>query len=238
MGAGVPLFTTVSRTSPSLKELMLLLTAKNLKLSIQHAIWSGMHDAFFCMWNQAVDRCYLTTSFYNIGKEVVLLWSFLLHQKPMHAFCMFICHVQQRMMSEASDSSYIQHQSVEPACRSKNEDTYQPELNKSSEDEDEESTSNLNEHSADGALVADAQAPDSEHECPQEGFWCKQFYLLSFLYDLESMMLELHWCSPLCYWGLLYCQFYNTIKKIFVAGQHFPFANKNLDMLTLDPGLV
>ncbi|EAS31922.3 uncharacterized protein CIMG_13152 [Coccidioides immitis RS] len=238
MGTGVPLSTTASRTSLSLKELMLLLTAKNLKLLIQHAIWSGMCDAFFCIWNQAVDRHYLTISFYNIGKKVVSLWSFLSHQESTHVPCMFICHVQQRVMSEASDSSNIQYRLVELALRSEDEDAYQPELSKSSEDEDDENTSNLNEHSAGGALVANAQASDSEHEYLQKESWCKQFYLLLFLHDLGSMMLELHQCSLLCCWSLLYCQFYNTIKKIFVASKHSLFANENLDILALDPGLV
>ncbi|EFW15480.1 conserved hypothetical protein [Coccidioides posadasii str. Silveira] len=196
------------------QRLMLLLTAKNLKLSTQHAIWSSTRDAFFCMWNQAMDGRYLTTSFYNIGKEVY------------------------RVTSKASDSSHVQHGLVELALRSEDEDAYQPELSEGSEDEDDEDASNLGEHSAGGAPVADAQAPDSEHEHPQEGFWHKQFYPLLFLYDLGSMTLELHWCSPLHHQGLLYCQFYNTIKEVFMAGQHFLFANENLDMLALDPGLV
>ncbi|EFW14240.1 conserved hypothetical protein [Coccidioides posadasii str. Silveira] len=232
------------------------------------------------MWNQAVDGRYLTTSFYNIGKEVVSPWSFLSHQKPTHTPCTFIwqhccldcfCewlrdspaaqrissptssepdsspdnsiemqinndhpvaavqlqwsrqlrgHVQYRVTSEASDSGHIQHRSVEPALRSEDEDAYQPELSEGSEDEDNEDTSNL------------------EHEHPQKGSWCKQFYSLSFLHDLGSMMLEPHQCFPLHHQGLLYCQFYNTIKEVFMASQHSPFANENLDTLALDPGLV
>ncbi|EER22854.1 hypothetical protein CPC735_001700, partial [Coccidioides posadasii C735 delta SOWgp] len=278
--------------------LMLLLTAKNLKLSTQHATWSSTRDAFFRMWNQAVDGRYLTTSFYDIGKEVVSPWSFLSHQEPTHAPCTFIwrrccldcfCewlrdspaaqrissptssepdsspdnsmemqinndhpvaavqlrrsrrlrgHVQHRVTSEASDSGHVQHGSVEPALRSEDEDAYQPELSEGGEDEDDEDTSNLGEHSAGGAPVADAQAPDSEHEHPQEGSWRKQFYPLSFLRDLGSMTLEPHRCSPLRRRGLLYCQFYNTVKEVFAAGQHSPFANENLDTLALDPGLV
>nr|KMM66544.1 hypothetical protein CPAG_02882 [Coccidioides posadasii RMSCC 3488] len=193
--------------------LMLLLTAKNLKLSTQHATWSSTRDAFFRMWNQAVDGRYLTTSFYDIGKE-------------------------HRVMSEASDSGHVQHGLVEPALRSEDEDAYQPELSEGGEDEDDEDASNLGEHSAGGAPVADAQASDSEHEHPQEGSWRKQFYLLLFLRDLGSMMLEPHWCSLLRRRGLLYCQFYNTVKEVFAAGQHSLFANENLDMLALDPGLV
>ncbi|KMU92544.1 hypothetical protein CIHG_10346 [Coccidioides immitis H538.4] len=140
---------------------------------------------------------------------------------------------QQQLSSSDSPADFVAMSSKE----SENEDAYQLELSKGSEDEDEESTSNLSEHSAGDALVADAQTPDSEHECPQKESWHKQFYLLSFLCDLEFIMLELHWCSPLCHQSLLYCQFYNTIKKIFAAGQHFLFANENLDMLALDSGL-
>ncbi|KMU92727.1 hypothetical protein CIHG_10542 [Coccidioides immitis H538.4] len=124
------------------------------------------------------------------------------------------------MMSEISDSGHVQYRSVKLTLKSKDEDAYQPELSESNKDEDDENTSNLSEHSANGALVADAQTSDSEHEYLQKGFWCKQFYLLLFLYDLESITLELHQCSSLCHWGLLYCQFYNTVKKIFVASQH------------------
>ncbi|EFW13182.1 conserved hypothetical protein [Coccidioides posadasii str. Silveira] len=256
-----------------------------------------MMPSFTCV-NQAVDGRYLTTSFYNIGKEVVSPWSFLSHQKPTHTPCTFIwqhccldcfCewlrdspatqrissptssepdsspdnsiemqinndhpvaavqlqwsrqlrgHVQYRVTSEASDSGHIQHRSVEPALRSEDEDAYQPELSEGSEDEDNEDTSNLGEHSAGGTPVADAQASDSEHEHPQKGSWCKQFYSLSFLHDLGSMMLEPHQCFPLHHQGLLYCQFYNTIKEVFMASQHSPFANENLDTLALDPGLV
>ncbi|EAS34648.3 uncharacterized protein CIMG_12923 [Coccidioides immitis RS] len=141
-------------------------------------------------------------------------------------------------MSKASDSGNIQHRLVELALRSKDEDAYQPELSKSSEDEDNENTSNLDEHSAGSAPVANAQTSDSEHEHPQKEFWCKQFYLLLFLCDLGSMMLEPHQCSPLHCQGLLYCQFYNTIKKIFMASKHSLFANENLDTLALDLRLV
>ncbi|EAS27255.3 uncharacterized protein CIMG_12557 [Coccidioides immitis RS] len=147
-------------------------------------------------------------------------------------------HVQQRVTFKASDSSHVQHQSVKPACESEDEDVYQSELSKGSKDEDEESISNLGEHSAGGTPVADAQTSDSEYKCSQEEFWHKQFYLLLFLHNLESIMLESHWCSPLHHQGLLYCQFYNIIKEVFAAGQHFPFANENLDMLALDSGLV
>nr|KMM69776.1 hypothetical protein CPAG_06090 [Coccidioides posadasii RMSCC 3488] len=195
------------------QRLMLLLTAKNLKLSTQHAIWSSTCDAFFHMWNQAVDGHYLTTSFYNIGKKY-------------------------RVTSEVSDSSHVQHRSVEPALRSEDEDTYQPELSKGGEDEDDEDTSNLGEHSAGGTSVADAQASDSEHEHLQKESWCKQFYPLSFLHDLGFMTLELHQCFLLHYQGLLYCQFYNIIKEVFTASQHSPFANENLDILALNPRLV
>ncbi|KJF60947.1 uncharacterized protein CIMG_13341 [Coccidioides immitis RS] len=55
--------------------------------------------------------------------------------------------------------------------------------------------------------------------------------------DAYQLELKLYWCSLLYCWGLLYCQFYNTVKKIFTASQHFSFANKNLDILTLDSRL-
>ncbi|EFW17706.1 conserved hypothetical protein [Coccidioides posadasii str. Silveira] len=98
-------------------------------------------------------------------------------------------YVQYRVMSEISDSGHIQYRSVELALRSEDEDAYQPELSESSEDEDNENTSNLDEYSADGTPVADAQTFNSEHEHSQKEFWHNLFY----------------------------CQFYNIIKKIFVA---------------------
>ncbi|EAS31930.3 uncharacterized protein CIMG_13647 [Coccidioides immitis RS] len=141
-------------------------------------------------------------------------------------------------MSKVSDSSNIQYRSVEPALRSEDEDVYQPELSKSSKDENDKNTSNLDEHSAGDTPVANTQTSDSEHEHPQEEFWHKQFYLLLFLHDLGSMTLESYQCSPLHHQDLLYCQFYNIIKKIFMASKHSPFANENLDILALDSRLI
>ncbi|KMU82203.1 hypothetical protein CIHG_10597, partial [Coccidioides immitis H538.4] len=69
-------------------------------------------------------------------------------------------------------------------------------------------------------------------------FWHRQFYSLSFLCDLGFMTLELHQCFLLYCWSLLYCQFYNIIKKIFMASKHSLFANENLDTLALDSRLV
>nr|KMM68418.1 hypothetical protein CPAG_04745 [Coccidioides posadasii RMSCC 3488] len=80
------------------------------------------------------------------------------------------------MTSKASDSGHIQHRSVELALRSEDKDVYQPELSESGEDEDDEDTSNLDEYSAGGILIADTQASDSEHEYPQEGFWYLAVY--------------------------------------------------------------
>ncbi|EAS27271.2 uncharacterized protein CIMG_13490 [Coccidioides immitis RS] len=148
---------------------------------------------------------------------------------------------QQQLSSSNSFTNFTamsSKESVELALRSEDEDAYQPELSKSSEDKDDENTSNLGEHSAGGTPVANVQTSDSEHEHLQEEFWCKQFYPLSFLCDLEFMILEPHWCSPLHHQGLLYCQFYNIIKKIFMTGKHSPFANENLDTLALDSRLV
>ncbi|EFW13205.1 conserved hypothetical protein [Coccidioides posadasii str. Silveira] len=71
----------------------------------------------------------------------------------------------------------------------------------------------------------------------QKESWCKQFYSLSFLHNVRSIILELHWCFLLCCQGLLYCQFYNIIKKIFTASQHSLFANENLNTLALNSGL-
>ncbi|EAS27246.3 uncharacterized protein CIMG_12561 [Coccidioides immitis RS] len=142
------------------------------------------------------------------------------------------------MMSEASDFSNIQYRLVKLALRSEDKDAYQPELSKSSKDEDNKNISNLDEYSADDTPVVNVQTSDSEYEHLQEESWHKQFYLLLFLHDLEFMILELHQCSPLHHWGLLYCQFYNIIKKIFIAGKHSPFANENLDTLALNSRLV
>ncbi|KMU92440.1 hypothetical protein CIHG_10308 [Coccidioides immitis H538.4] len=108
-------------------------------------------------------------------------------------------YVQQRVMFKTSDFSNIQYKLVELALRSKDKNVYQPELSKSSKDKDDENISNLDKYSTDDAMVANAQASDSEHEHLQKKFWHKQFYLLLFLYDLKSIMLELHQYFPLCY---------------------------------------
>ena len=69
------------------QDVLLLLTLKNLKLLTQCPTWSRMHSAFFYMWNKAVDGQYLTSSFFDIGKEIITPWSFMLHETPVCQPC-------------------------------------------------------------------------------------------------------------------------------------------------------
>lgn len=68
--------------------------------------------------------------------------------------------------------------------------------------------------------------------------WRKEFYSFFFLRDMSSMTLKSHRRSRIRRAGLLYCQFYITLKKILVAGNHYLFQNRSLDILALDSGLI
>ena len=99
-----------------------------------------------------------------------------------------------------------------------------------SEDEDENTMDESDREVSPGTRPAEDRS--------RPAAWRTEFYSFSFLRDMGSMTLEPRRRSSLRRQGLLYCQFYNTSKEIFTAGNHGLFANVNLDGLALDPGLL
>jgi hypothetical protein len=57
------------------------------------------------------------------------------------------------------------------------------------------------------------------------------------LADTVSIGLEPGLKSQLRAWGLLYSQFYNSVKEVFTAGNQYPFTNTAIETLALDPQL-
>ena len=60
------------------------------------------------------------------------------------------------------------------------------------------------------------------------------FYPFSFLRDTGSLTIETRTGSYLRKNGLLYSQFYNSVKEVFAAGNQYPFSNPLLEALALD----
>ncbi|KAJ6045531.1 hypothetical protein N7499_003469 [Penicillium canescens] len=65
----------------------------------------------------------------------------------------------------------------------------------------------------------------------------QQFYPISLLHDTGSLTLETRPSSPQRQAGLLYTQFYSSVKEVFAAGDAYPFSNPALETLALDPQL-
>ncbi|KAJ6047285.1 uncharacterized protein N7446_012119 [Penicillium canescens] len=65
----------------------------------------------------------------------------------------------------------------------------------------------------------------------------QQFYPISLLHDTGSLTLETRPSSPQRQAGLLYTQFYSSVKEVFAAGDVYPFSNPALETLALDPQL-
>ncbi|PVH90385.1 hypothetical protein DM02DRAFT_547899, partial [Periconia macrospinosa] len=65
----------------------------------------------------------------------------------------------------------------------------------------------------------------------------RTFYPFSMLQDSGSMTIETHKNSKNRASGLLYSQFYSSIKEIFAAGNVYPFTNAAIETLALDPKL-
>ncbi|KAB8239978.1 hypothetical protein BDV35DRAFT_386193 [Aspergillus flavus] len=64
-----------------------------------------------------------------------------------------------------------------------------------------------------------------------------QFYPTSLLQDTGSLTLETRRTAPQRQAGLLYNQFYSSVKEVFAAGNVYPFTNPALETLALDPQL-
>jgi hypothetical protein len=65
----------------------------------------------------------------------------------------------------------------------------------------------------------------------------RMFYPFSMLYDSGSMTIETGQMSKARAEGLLYSQFYPSIKGVFAAGNQYPFTNTAIESLALDPNL-
>ena len=67
---------------------------------------------------------------------------------------------------------------------------------------------------------------------------CKQtLYPIALLGDAVSMGVERCANSQLRAGGLLYSQFYSSVKEVFAAGNQYPFTNAAIETLALDPQL-
>jgi hypothetical protein len=73
---------------------------------------------------------------------------------------------------------------------------------------------------------------------PGESNPCKQvLYPTAMLGDTVSMGIEPGANSQLRAGGLLYSQFYSSVKEVFAAGNQYPFTNTAIETLALDPQL-
>ncbi|PVH90217.1 hypothetical protein DM02DRAFT_665366 [Periconia macrospinosa] len=70
-----------------------------------------------------------------------------------------------------------------------------------------------------------------------KGGYRKTFYPFSMLHDSGSLTIETHRSSTSRAGGLLYSQFYPSIKEVFAAGNIYPFTNAAIETLALDPKL-
>ncbi|KAB8266546.1 hypothetical protein BDV30DRAFT_247683 [Aspergillus minisclerotigenes] len=80
-----------------------------------------------------------------------------------------------------------------------------------------------------------AWAPSAQGSA-DDGFH-QTFYPMSMLQDTGSLTLETHAVSWSRQAGLLYSQFYSSVKEIFAAGNIYPFTNTAIENLALDPKL-
>ncbi|KAI1671853.1 hypothetical protein L13192_02712 [Pyrenophora tritici-repentis] len=76
----------------------------------------------------------------------------------------------------------------------------------------------------------------SWHSQEKDGYQ-KMFYPFSMLHDSGSLTIETHQSSKSRAGGLLYSQFYSSIKEVFAAGNAYPFTNDAIETLALDPKL-
>lgn len=65
----------------------------------------------------------------------------------------------------------------------------------------------------------------------------RTFYPFSMLHDSRSLTIKTYQGSKSRAGGLLYSQFYPSIKEVFAAGNVYPFTNAAIETLALDPQL-
>ena len=82
-----------------------------------------------------------------------------------------------------------------------------------------------------------AHASQIEHTVSSRGPLKQVFYPFTMLQDTGSLTIETGKRSPRRMAGLLYCQFYPSIKEVFAAGNVYPFTNPAIESLALDKKL-
>jgi hypothetical protein len=239
----------------------ILVTTKNLKLTTQRPTWAQARDVFFRRWNRAVDMTYIEQDFYDVAKEVVpclensgspalmLSW----RECCLHGFCDWLG--QHEAEHEAVSTSSPEPEPVRRRRRvglastdviANTDDSSGPvsEYSPSSDSETDDAIEDETEveekereerYGLESLLSSDSTTSSVQKPAPP---WRQVYYPQSFLRAQGSLTLAPSPQRSLWKRGLLYCQFYNTSKEILAAGNHYPFQNKRLDTLALDPGMA
>lgn len=212
------------------QDALIVLTAKNLKLSTRGRTWIQARDLFFRRWNRAINAAFLQQDFYDIAKEVVparpttaqedtldlpltLSW----RRCCLDGFCRWLAQ-------RAAAPGPLRDESSSPAASESRIDPIEPSSNPDDDQSDESSTEEE---------LAAAEPPVEERPA-----WRQEFYPQSLTRDQGSLTMAPFTRSPLRKRGLFYGQLYNTSKEIFAAGNVYPFANQRLDTLALDPSML
>lgn len=209
---------------------LILLTAKNLKLSTQGRTWAHARNLFFQKWNRAINPAYLQQDFYNIAKEVVpgsrtatpgdvpdpaltLSWR----------RCCLESFSRRLAQSAAASGSLSDGSSARAAM--------EPPIDPS------ESTRDADDDPPDESSPEE-EPTDAEPTITERTSWRQEFYPQSLTGDQGSLTIAPFRRSPLRKRGFLYGQLYNTSKEIFAAGNTYPFANPRLNTLAIDPSML
>ncbi|KID83860.1 AT hook, DNA-binding motif protein [Metarhizium guizhouense ARSEF 977] len=83
----------------------------------------------------------------------------------------------------------------------------------------------------------ESYASDMRHSSTAEHTQKEVFYPFSMLHKSGSLTIETGSRSPLRKAGLLYTQFYPSVKEVFAAGNVYPFTNAAIETLALDKKL-
>jgi hypothetical protein len=221
----------------------IVLTGKNLKLSTQRQTWSGARDAFLRHWSRTVDLVYLQQDFYDIAKEV------LCHRSSLHppaadeppltlcwrrccldGFCQWITSSEAAFPSAPDPASSGDPQAWGAAAT----------ISADAEASDADQPSFREEEITELPPPQTTSTHDGQTSSPYRppARWRVEHYPQSLVRDHSSITIAPPRSSPIWKRGLRYIQQYNTSKEIFAAGNHYPFANKALDTLALDPAMV
>lgn len=244
------------------RDCRLLLTGKNLKSATQSSTWGSARDAFFGIWNQAVDASYLERDFYDIGKEVVCSRTSIASEpmpEPALTLSFRRCCLEgfvdsltrsdaaldeaEETLSDNEPSSEEEENYSEPGDASPLEPQadwdVDPPLPISVSPPSEEPLPMTNPSSGLPTPIAPSEiATPSPPRRRRRAPLATEFYPQSLLRDQGSITVAPSPISPLYRRGLLYVQQYNSSKNILAAGKVYPFQDNRLDTLALDPGMV